>query len=89
MTVPPCTWIFAEDPVQNDEFQGHWGNPLSAYANDRNAMPNGFRHHLMIRRLALRVDGKSGESGESRVPWPPSRVRVALRQERRREEWVQ
>ena len=34
------------------------------------AMPNGFRHELMLRRLALRVDESDGQL----------RARVALRQ---------
>eukprot|EP00435_Cladocopium_sp_Y103_P068668 s52_g32.t1 len=72
MTMPKCAWIFADDPVREHEIKGHWGNPLSVYAKDRNAMPNGFRHEVMIRRLALRLD--EGTPGSLAV-------RVALRQE--------
>ena len=38
------------------------------------AMPNGFRHEVMIRRLALRLDGTP-------TPGTSLAVRVALRQE--------
>ncbi|CAJ1446358.1 unnamed protein product [Effrenium voratum] len=83
MEPPECTWTFANDPIQGHELQadgtedvrfdamGYWGNPMCAYAKDRNAMPNGFRHELMLRRLALRVDESDGQL----------RARVALRQE--------
>jgi len=74
MTVPKCCWTFAEDPIVENEIQGHWGNPLSIYAKDRNVMPNGFRHEVMIRRLAVRVDNVGCATG----CWA---VRVALRQE--------
>ena len=45
------------------------------------AMPNGFRHEVMIRRLALRLD--EGTPGMPGTPGSPGSlaVRVALRQD--------
>eukprot|EP00439_Symbiodinium_sp_Y106_P060226 s1533_g8.t2 len=64
---PKSTWTFAEDPVVGHEMQGHWGNPRSSLKRTPHALPNGFRHDVMLWRLVLRVDNVEDDSISLRV----------------------